>query len=101
MLNNFYRRQQYGVGNSDFLADAGPNEFVILILCSAFWAFKWRLTRSKYLDVLVVYGLYFLMEILSWAFPNIGTFDPYDLIAYTSGALLTILIVYAVEKTQQ
>lgn len=100
-LSNFFRATIYSDESSSmlvvWLADIGGNIVVVPILNTLLWLIKRSPTNNKLKDILLVLGFYEFSEGLSFYFPDIGTFDPKDMLGYLIGSVIIFTIVFLVE----
>lgn len=97
-LSTPYRDYIYAHNIDDFgLADVGGNIFVVAILSIISWLGVFKLSNNKILDVFINTGIYLLLEVGSYFFPYIGTFDVKDLLVLPLGTLIALFALYAIK----
>lgn len=95
-----YRNYIFLNNIDDFgLASMGSSLVSIILLCNISWVMKWKLSRNKVLDIIIITLMYIIVEISSFAIPIIGTFDYFDIIALMISALLTFCISLMLDFT--
>lgn len=98
-LSTPYREYIYERNINDYgLADVGGNLFVVTILSIICWLGVFKISNNRILDVLIVTAIYLILEIASYFFPYIGTFDIKDLIVLPFGTLIALWVLYGLER---
>ena len=88
-----YRDFIFSNNIEDFgLASMGSSLVSIILLCNISWLMKWKLLRNKVLDIIIIMIIYEIVELSSFAFPIIGTFDYLDMFALMISAIITFCI---------
>lgn len=94
LINTFYRPYIYANKINDFgFADVGNNIVFIPIAYLFLYAIRKKFIISKYLDIILHFGVLCIGEILSEFIPNIGTFDFKDILGLFIGAILVFLFI--------
>ncbi len=107
-LSSHYRKEVYKSGDGNiFIADAGGNIVVVLILCLFFWGFtskggtiKINGRFNKVFDVFLMTCFYILSEIAALFVNFLGVFDIKDIYGYLIGAMLALLLVFILDKKE-
>jgi hypothetical protein len=95
ILNNPYRKFIYENHINDFgLADTSYNIFRVTLLTLVLWILGLSFTKSRVLDIFILYIGFVVIEVLSSWFPLFGSFDQIDLLALTISLIITLLIYY-------
>ncbi len=107
-LSSHYRKEVYETGNGNaFIADAGGNIVVVLILCLYFWGFtkrggtmKIKGVFNKIFDVFLVTCFYICSEVAALLVTFLGVFDIKDVYGYLIGAVLALLLVFILDRKE-
>ncbi|MFK7978890.1 MAG: hypothetical protein AB8G86_02820 [Saprospiraceae bacterium] len=107
-LSSHYRKEVYESGNGNaFIADAGGNIVVVLILCLFFWGFtskegtvKINGEFNKVFDVFLVTCFYLLSEIAALFVNFLGVFDIKDIYGYLIGSVFALILVFILDRKE-
>jgi uncharacterized protein YneF (UPF0154 family) len=92
-INTFFRPYIYSNNINDFgIAGMGNNFLFIPSVYIMLYLFKIKFIFDKYKDVIFHFFILSLVEVLSYFFKGIGTFDFKDILALFFGAILTYFI---------
>ena len=98
-LNTTYRAYIYKNELSDFgLADVGYNLFAVSLVTLTLWFFSCNPTNNKILDIVLCTMIYISLEIMSFFFELFGVFDVKDILALFVSCLITIFLLYFIDK---
>ena len=99
ILSTTYRNYIYDNSINDFgLADVGYNIFAVLTISITSWLGLFQLTQNKLIDILLFTLAYVIWEFLTLKFSSLGTFDKKDLMALCLSGIITLLLLYFVDK---
>jgi hypothetical protein len=94
LVNNYYRPFVYSSKFNDFgFADIGNNITFIPGVYSLMRLCRQKYIISKNIEILFYFVILSLVEVLSAFIPNIGTFDPKDILGLLIGAVLLFFFI--------
>lgn len=98
ILTAFYRPYIYTNNIYDYgLADAGYNLFAVVLISLTSWIFNLKITNNKWTDILLHTSIFIILEIVSYFFPILGTFDGLDIGALLISSLIAQWLLYTIE----